>query len=88
MSLLPNMKSLHLIEAVVSPVAFPELSFDRQVPRDEVATSGDSSSELSPPRSPQLKSTARDQSRYHLASLWQGHHNTSYTLFLCRGGEY
>ncbi|XP_029314868.1 centriole and centriolar satellite protein ofd1 isoform X2 [Cottoperca gobio] len=43
--------------------AFPDLSFDRQLPRDphdEVASSGDFSSELSPPRSPQLKSTARD----------------------------
>ncbi|XP_070770796.1 centriole and centriolar satellite protein ofd1 [Enoplosus armatus] len=52
-------------EAVVSPVAFPELSSDRRLPRaphDEVETSGDFSSELSPPRSPQLKSTARDQS--------------------------
>ncbi|XP_054471209.1 centriole and centriolar satellite protein ofd1 [Anoplopoma fimbria] len=52
-------------EAVGSPMAFPELSFDGQLPRaphNEVATSGDFSSELSPPRSPQLKSTARDQS--------------------------
>ncbi|XP_070832873.1 centriole and centriolar satellite protein ofd1 [Chaetodon trifascialis] len=52
-------------EATMSPVAFPELSPDRPLPpapHDEVATSGDSSSELSPPRSPQLKSTARDQS--------------------------
>ncbi|KAF3843190.1 hypothetical protein F7725_002039 [Dissostichus mawsoni] len=30
-------------------------------PHDEVATSGDFPSELSPPRSPQLRSTARDQ---------------------------
>lgn len=77
------MKSLHLIEAVVSPMTFPELSFDRRLPRDprdEVETSGDFSSELSPPRSPQLKSTARDQSRYHLALLWQGHYNTLNTL--------
>ncbi|XP_042350200.1 oral-facial-digital syndrome 1 protein homolog isoform X2 [Plectropomus leopardus] len=52
-------------EAAVSPVAFPELTFDTQLPHaphDEVATSGDFSPELSPPRSPQLKSTARDQS--------------------------
>ncbi|XP_036965256.1 oral-facial-digital syndrome 1 protein homolog isoform X1 [Acanthopagrus latus] len=52
-------------EAVASPTAFPELSPDRQLPpapQDEVATSGDVSSELSPPQSPQLKSTARDQS--------------------------
>ncbi|XP_078118121.1 centriole and centriolar satellite protein ofd1 isoform X1 [Sander vitreus] len=52
-------------EAVVSPMTFPELSLDRRLPRDprdEVETSGDFSSELSPPRSPQLKSTARDQS--------------------------
>ncbi|KAM9347163.1 centriole and centriolar satellite protein ofd1 [Symphorus nematophorus] len=52
-------------EAVVSPMAFPELSSDRRLPRaphDEVVTSGDFSSELSPPQSPQLKSTARDQS--------------------------
>ncbi|XP_039673299.1 oral-facial-digital syndrome 1 protein homolog isoform X1 [Perca fluviatilis] len=65
MRIFPNMKSLHLIEAVASPIAFPELSFDRRLPRDprdEVETSGDFSSELSPPRSPQLKSTARDQS--------------------------
>lgn len=78
MRVLPNMKSLPLIEAVVSPIAFLELSSDRPLPRvphDEVATSGDFSSELSPPRSPQLKSTARDQSRYHLALLWQGHYN-------------
>ena len=65
-----------LIEAVASPTAFPELSPDRQLPpapQDEVATSGDVSSELSPPQSPQLKSTARDQSRYHLALFLQGH---------------
>ncbi|XP_074515244.1 centriole and centriolar satellite protein ofd1 isoform X1 [Sebastes fasciatus] len=52
-------------EALGSPTAFPELSFDRQLPRDlgdEVATSGDFPFELSPLRSPQLKSTARDQS--------------------------
>ncbi|XP_033984510.1 oral-facial-digital syndrome 1 protein homolog isoform X2 [Trematomus bernacchii] len=51
-------------ERVVSPLPFPDLSFDRQFPRpphDEVATSGDFPSELSPPRSPQLRSTARDQ---------------------------
>ncbi|CAK6953986.1 centriole and centriolar satellite protein ofd1 [Scomber scombrus] len=50
-------------EAVESLMAFSELSSDRQLPRaphDEVATSGDFSSELSSPRSPQLKSTARD----------------------------
>ncbi|KAM6954774.1 centriole and centriolar satellite protein ofd1 [Lycodopsis pacificus] len=50
--------------AVGSPVAFPELSFDRRLPRgphNEAATTGDFSSELSPPRSPQLQSTARDQ---------------------------
>ncbi|XP_068560942.1 centriole and centriolar satellite protein ofd1 isoform X2 [Cebidichthys violaceus] len=54
-----------ITEAVGSPVAFPELSFDRQLPRaphNEVVTTGDFSSELSPPRSPQLQSTARDQS--------------------------
>ncbi|XP_034416827.1 oral-facial-digital syndrome 1 protein homolog isoform X2 [Cyclopterus lumpus] len=54
------------IAEVGSPVAFPELSFDGQLPRaphNEVATTGDFSSELiSPPCSPQLKSTARDQS--------------------------
>ncbi|XP_068428160.1 centriole and centriolar satellite protein ofd1 [Clinocottus analis] len=52
-------------EAVECPIAFPELSFDRQLPHalhNEVVTTGDSSSELSPPRSPQLKSTAREQS--------------------------
>ncbi|XP_034430469.1 oral-facial-digital syndrome 1 protein homolog isoform X2 [Hippoglossus hippoglossus] len=51
-------------EPVVSPVPFPELSSDRQLalaPREEGVTSGDSSSEFSSPRSPQLKSTARDQ---------------------------
>lgn len=81
MCLLPNTKSLPLIEAVEFPIAFLELSSDRQLlrdPRDEVATSGDSSSELSPLQSPQLKSTARDQSRYHLASLWQGHDTISF----------
>lgn len=68
-------KSLHLIEAVVSPVAFPEPSANRQLshaPGEEVVTSGDFSSEFSPPHSPQLKSTARDQSRYHMPWLWQG----------------
>nr|XP_046259165.1 oral-facial-digital syndrome 1 protein homolog isoform X2 [Scatophagus argus] len=52
-------------EAAVSPVAFPEMASDRHIPcgpHDEVATSGDLSSELSPPQSPQLKSTARNQS--------------------------
>ncbi|XP_020490151.1 centriole and centriolar satellite protein ofd1 isoform X1 [Labrus bergylta] len=51
-------------EAVMSAMAFPELSSGRQppqAPRDEVATSGDFFSEHSPPYSPQLKSTARDQ---------------------------
>ncbi|KAK5861078.1 hypothetical protein PBY51_022498 [Eleginops maclovinus] len=51
-------------ETALSPLPFPDLSFDRQLPRsphDEVATSGDFPSELSSPRSPQLKSTARDQ---------------------------
>ncbi|KAG7227653.1 hypothetical protein INR49_029414 [Caranx melampygus] len=51
-------------EVVVSPVALLELSSDRQLPpapREEVLTSGDFSSEFSPPLSPQLKSTARDQ---------------------------
>ncbi|KAM7380462.1 hypothetical protein PAMP_003755 [Pampus punctatissimus] len=50
-------------EAVVSLMAFPQLSSDGQLPRapyNEVATLCDFSSELSPPRSPQLKSTARD----------------------------
>ncbi|CAJ1079492.1 oral-facial-digital syndrome 1 protein [Xyrichtys novacula] len=49
---------------VASAMAFPEPSSDRQplhAPHDRVMTSGDFSSELSPPRSPQLKSTARDQ---------------------------
>ncbi|XP_040003972.1 oral-facial-digital syndrome 1 protein homolog isoform X2 [Xiphias gladius] len=52
-------------EAVVSPVAFLEPSANRQLshaPGEEVVTSGDFSSEFSPPHSPQLKSTARDQS--------------------------
>ncbi|KAI3356275.1 hypothetical protein L3Q82_017524, partial [Scortum barcoo] len=52
-------------EAVVSPIAFSELTSVGQLPRaphDEAVTSGDFPSELSPPRSPQLKSTAREQS--------------------------
>ncbi|XP_035532156.1 oral-facial-digital syndrome 1 protein homolog isoform X2 [Morone saxatilis] len=52
-------------EAVVSPVPFMELSSDGQLPHaphEEVASTGDFSPELSPPQSPQLKSTARDQS--------------------------
>nr|XP_043908213.1 oral-facial-digital syndrome 1 protein homolog isoform X1 [Solea senegalensis]XP_043908225.1 oral-facial-digital syndrome 1 protein homolog isoform X1 [Solea senegalensis] len=51
-------------EAVVTPVPFSELPPDRQLPpspRKEMVTSGDFSSEFSPPLSPQLKSTARDQ---------------------------
>lgn len=70
-----NINCLSLIEAVVSSVALPELWPDGQLPQaphEEVVTSGDFSSELSPPRSPQLKSTARDQCRYHLARLYQG----------------
>ncbi|XP_059199608.1 centriole and centriolar satellite protein ofd1 [Centropristis striata] len=53
------------IAEVALPMVFPELSFDKQLsraPHGEVATSGDFSSELSPPASPQLKSTTRDQS--------------------------
>jgi len=76
MRILPPIKSLDLIEAVGSPVAFPELSFDGQLPRapdNEVVATGDFSPELSPPCSPQLKSTARDQSRYHLATCRRGH---------------
>ncbi|XP_041856924.1 oral-facial-digital syndrome 1 protein homolog isoform X2 [Melanotaenia boesemani] len=52
-------------EAVVSLVTFPQLPSDRQIsrgPLSEGATLGDFSPELSPPHSPQLKSTARDQS--------------------------
>ena len=63
------------IEPVVSPVPFPELSSDGQLPlapREEGVTSGDSSSEFSSHRSPQLKSTARDQPRYHLPCHRQG----------------
>nr|XP_029489180.1 oral-facial-digital syndrome 1 protein [Oncorhynchus nerka] len=53
-------------EAEVSSVAFPVLSPERQLsplplPRGEVACSGDFTSDLSPPRSPQLRSTARGQ---------------------------
>ncbi|XP_062312692.1 centriole and centriolar satellite protein ofd1 isoform X3 [Osmerus eperlanus] len=48
-----------------SPVPFPELSPDRPVSpvrsADAAASSGDFASDLSSPRSPQLKSTARDQ---------------------------
>ncbi|XP_069558786.1 centriole and centriolar satellite protein ofd1 [Brachyistius frenatus] len=54
-----------LAEAVLSPVASPQLPSDRQFsrpPRNDVVTLGDFSSEFSPPRSPQLKSTVRDQS--------------------------
>uniref|UniRef100_A0A672JTD0 OFD1 centriole and centriolar satellite protein n=1 Tax=Salarias fasciatus TaxID=181472 RepID=A0A672JTD0_SALFA len=57
---------------VVFPVAFAPPSPDRRLspaPRCEVLTSADLSSELSPPPSPQLKSTARERSRYHLARL-------------------
>ncbi|XP_047456772.1 oral-facial-digital syndrome 1 protein homolog isoform X2 [Mugil cephalus] len=52
-------------EAAVSVVPFPDLTSDGQLcnaPHNEAVTSGDFSSEFSPPRSPQLKSTARDQS--------------------------
>uniref|UniRef100_A0A3Q3QQX0 Uncharacterized protein n=1 Tax=Monopterus albus TaxID=43700 RepID=A0A3Q3QQX0_MONAL len=52
-------------EPVGSPVAFPEMWSDRQLPHpphEEMVTLGDFSPELSPPRSPQLKSTARDPS--------------------------
>uniref|UniRef100_A0A672JQ83 OFD1 centriole and centriolar satellite protein n=1 Tax=Salarias fasciatus TaxID=181472 RepID=A0A672JQ83_SALFA len=50
---------------VVFPVAFAPPSPDRRLspaPRCEVLTSADLSSELSPPPSPQLKSTARERS--------------------------
>ncbi|XP_039861236.1 oral-facial-digital syndrome 1 protein homolog isoform X2 [Simochromis diagramma] len=50
---------------VVSAVLLPQLSSDRQLSpalHNEVVTSEDLSSELSPPRSPQLRSTARDHS--------------------------
>ncbi|KAM3862007.1 centriole and centriolar satellite protein ofd1 [Diretmus argenteus] len=52
-------------EVVVSPAPFPERSSERQLPPfpyREAASSGDFSSDLSPPRSPQLKSTSRDRS--------------------------
>ncbi|XP_040924683.1 centriole and centriolar satellite protein ofd1 isoform X2 [Betta splendens] len=51
-------------EAVVSPASFPELWPDKQHqhgPHDEAAAEGDFPTDLSPPHSPQLKSTARDQ---------------------------
>lgn len=67
-----NIKSFLLLGPVVSAVLLPQLSSDRQLSpalHNEVVTSEDLSSELSPPRSPQLRSTARDHSRYHLASL-------------------
>ncbi|KAM3608348.1 uncharacterized protein V6R79_023572 [Siganus canaliculatus] len=51
-------------EVVASLVAFPDLSSDRQLlhaAHDEVLTSGGFSPELSPPPSPQLKSTVREQ---------------------------
>lgn len=69
-AVLSNIKSFLLLEAVASVVTFPRLSSDRQLSPallNEAATSGDLFSELSPPCSPQLRSTARDQSRYHLA---------------------
>ncbi|KAM6934177.1 centriole and centriolar satellite protein ofd1 [Xenentodon cancila] len=48
-------------EAVVSPVVFPQLPSDRRL-SCEVTTTGDFSPELSPPHSPQLRSTAREES--------------------------
>ncbi|GLD66213.1 oral-facial-digital syndrome 1 protein [Lates japonicus] len=59
-------------EAVESPMVFPELLPDRQLPRaprEEVVTTGDFSPEFSSPCSPQLKSTARDQSSPPKAQL-------------------
>lgn len=59
----------------MSPVAFPRMSFDGQAPpapHYEVVTSGEFSPELSSPPSPQLRSTARSHSRYHLACLCKG----------------
>ncbi|XP_037542409.1 oral-facial-digital syndrome 1 protein homolog [Nematolebias whitei] len=52
-------------EAVVSPVVFPKLLLDGQfshAPLSEAGTASDFSPELSLPQSPQLKSTAREQS--------------------------
>ncbi|KAM6985052.1 centriole and centriolar satellite protein ofd1 [Aplochiton taeniatus] len=52
-------------ESGVSPVPFPELSSVRQLsppPRGQVASAGDFLSGLSPPCSPKLRSTARDDS--------------------------
>ncbi|XP_076026003.1 centriole and centriolar satellite protein ofd1 isoform X2 [Genypterus blacodes] len=51
-------------EEVAVPASMPALSFDRPLPRspqDEVASSGGFSSDLSPPRSPKLSSTAREE---------------------------
>lgn len=59
----------------MSPVVFPKLLPDGQfshAPLSEAGTTNDFSPELSLPQSPQLKSTAREQSRYHLPRLWQG----------------
>ncbi|XP_028291811.1 centriole and centriolar satellite protein ofd1 isoform X2 [Gouania willdenowi] len=52
-------------EALLTPVALLQTSFDRQAPptpHTEVVTSGESSPVLSSPHSPQLRSTARDHS--------------------------
>ncbi|XP_029385879.1 centriole and centriolar satellite protein ofd1 isoform X2 [Echeneis naucrates] len=52
------------LQTETAEVAFLELSSDRPLPHapcKEVMTSADLSSEFSPPHSPQLKSTARDQ---------------------------
>ncbi|XP_056145829.1 centriole and centriolar satellite protein ofd1 [Lampris incognitus] len=51
-------------EAVVAPASFPELSSQSRlspVPHGEVVPSGDFPPSFTPPRSPQLQSTARDQ---------------------------
>lgn len=67
-----------VLEAVVSPVVFPKLLPDGQLsraPLSEAGTASDFSPELSLPQSPQLKSTAREQSRYRLTRLQQGRCN-------------
>lgn len=60
----PHSSSRKRLQREIAEDAVVSLTSDGQLPqapRDEAATSGDFLSELSPPRSPQLKSTAREQ---------------------------
>ncbi|XP_024142015.1 oral-facial-digital syndrome 1 protein homolog isoform X1 [Oryzias melastigma] len=49
-------------EAVVSPAASPQLLSDGSIKQAATSAAADFSPEISPPRSPQLKSTVREQS--------------------------